>query len=80
MDPLTFLLLLCAHLIHRFLAAPYLTHTVSLGDFDFPCPDLLLRYEIQLSPLAAEAHGASESVSVYVLVRAASPKVYLMTC
>lgn len=77
MDPLAFPLLLSADLIHRFLAAPYLTHTVSLGDFNFPCPDLLLRYKIQLSPLAAEAHGASESVFVDVLVRAASPRLYL---
>lgn len=43
--PLAFLLLLFPDFIHRFLVAPYLTHTVFLGDFDFLCPNLLLRYK-----------------------------------
>lgn len=45
MDPLAFLLPPFPDLIHRFLVVPYLTHTVFLGDFDFPCPNLLLRYK-----------------------------------
>lgn len=86
MDPLASLLLLFPDLIHRFLVVPYLTHTVFLGDFDFPCPNLLLRYKwdpkyLKCNFLPWQQRPTEHlNLSVDVVVRAAFPVLYLMTC